>query len=232
MKRRTFITVASLAALGAGCSGKSKKTPHIRVEDFQTYQSGDPEIRIACVGDSITYGAGIQDREKYAYPSQLGALLGPRFTVRNLGHSGATASPKGDLPYIGTTEYQELEQFKPEVVILMLGTNDTKPQNWKGREVFEQEYRSLISEIRGLKSRPKIWVCFPPPVYKDAWGINAVTLDEMIEATERACDRDKVPVIDLYDALAGHPDFFPDGVHPNAKGSELMAKTVYQAVRP
>lgn len=232
MNRRHFFAVTGLAALAAGCARKSKRTPHIRVEDFQTYDSGDPEIRIACIGDSITFGAGITNRETMCYPAQLAGLLGPRFTVRNLGHNGATANRNGDLPYVGTTEFQALATFHPEVAILMLGTNDTKPQNWKGREEFEREYRSLIATLRALKPRPKIWACFPPPVYKDAWGINAGTLDEMIEATEVACDRDKVPIIDLNDALSGHPEMFPDGVHPDAKGAELMALTVFQAVRP
>lgn len=232
MNRRTFCALTALSALASGCARKSKRTPHIRVEDFQTYDSGDPDIRIACVGDSITFGATITDREKMCYPAQLAGLLGARFTVRNMGHNGATTNRNGDLPYIGTSEFQSLAEFKPEVIILMLGTNDTKPQNWKGREAFEQEYRSLVAALRALKPRPKIWACFPPPVYRDQWGITAVTLDEMIEATEIACDRDKVPIIDLNDALAGHPEMFPDGIHPDGKGAELIATTVYQAVRP
>ena len=76
----------------------------------------------------------------------------------------------------------------------MLGNaNDTKPQNWKGKEAFQHEYAALLASLKSLKSRPKIWACFPPPVYKDESGINAVTLDEMIEATEIVCDRDKIP---------------------------------------
>jgi hypothetical protein len=69
-------------ALAAGCRSKSKRTPHIRVEDFGRGESGDPIIRVACAGDSITYGAGVEDREKKCYPVRLNALLGPRFDVR------------------------------------------------------------------------------------------------------------------------------------------------------
>jgi len=232
MNRRTFLSLAALAVSAAGCGGKLKRTPHIRVEDFQTYQSGDPVIRIGCVGDSITYGAGIPDRETASYPAQLGKLLGPRFVVKNFGRNGATASRTGDLPWVGTTEFQALEAFQPEVIILMLGTNDTKPQNWKGRDAFETEYRSLVATLRAGKGRPKLWACFPPPVYKDGGGIRAETLDEVIDATEVACDRDRVPLIDINDALTGHPAMFPDGIHPNATGEELIATTVYQAVRP
>lgn len=232
MNRRLFLAAALGSAIATGCSSKSKRTPHIRVEDFATDRSGDPIIRVACVGDSITFGAGIQNRETACYPAQLERLLGPRFVVRNLGHSGATASRTGDLPYVSTPEYAQLTEFQPGVVILMLGTNDTKPQNWKGRQAFEADYRALVESIRDLKSRPKLWACFPPPVYKDEWGINALTLDEVMESIELVCDKAKVPVIDLFDALSGNPSSFPDGIHPNAKGAELMAKTVYQAVRP
>lgn len=230
MNRRLFLTFTLAAA--AGCSSESKRRPHIRVEDFATERSGDPLIRVACVGDSITYGAGIPDRETASYPARLGLLLGPRFEVRNLGHSGATVSRTGDLPYQATPEYAELSDFQPGVVILMLGTNDTKPQNWKGREAFEAEYRALLHSLRDLKPRPKIWACFPPPVYKDQWGINALTLDEVLDGIENVCDRERIPVIDLHDALSGLPSAFPDGIHPNARGAEVMARTVYQAVRP
>ena len=67
MNRRLFCALTLVTAAAAGCGGKSK-TPHIRVEDFQTYRSGDPLIQVACVGDSITYGAGIPDREKSPSP--------------------------------------------------------------------------------------------------------------------------------------------------------------------
>ncbi len=232
MNRRFFLAAALASAVGVGCSNKSKRTPHIRVEDFATERSGDPVIKVACVGDSITYGAGIPDREKASYPAQLERLLGPKFDVLNLGHSGATASRSGDLPYNTTPEYEKLKEFQPGVVILMLGTNDTKPQNWKGRAEFEASYKALLLSIRNLKSHPKVWACFPPPVYKDEWGINAITLDEVNECIENVCDREKVPVIDLNDAMSGTPTSFPDGIHPNARGSEQMAKIIYQAVRP
>jgi len=232
MNRRLFFSAVLASAVAAGCSSKAKRTPHIRVEDFSTDRSGDPIIRIACVGDSITFGAGIADREKSGYPAQLARLLGSRFDVRNLGHKGATVSTTGDLPYVSTSEYASLPEFQPNVVILILGTNDTKPQNWKGKETFETDYRSLLTSLKALKSRPKIWACFPPPIYKDEGGINALTLDEVMDGIEIVCDRQKFPVIDLFDALSGNPSSFPDGIHPNAKGAELLAKTVYQAVRP
>ncbi len=230
MNRRLFALLA-LFAFAVGC--RTKELPHIKVADFQDKRrTGNPIIKIACVGDSITYGAGVEGRETNSYPAQLGEYLGAGFEVRNFGRSGATLQKGGDLPYWTTDEAKAADAFQPDVVILKLGTNDTKPQNWKGKAAFIADYRAMIDRFRGLKSRPKLWVCLPVPVYGDHWGINAATLDEVIEATQEACDKSKIPVIDLNDALSGHPELFPDQVHPDAKGAVLMAKTVYQAIRP
>jgi len=231
MNRHHFSTLFALvAALLAGCA--KQEPPIIRLDEIQSRRGGDPIVRVACVGDSITWGAGVEGRETNSYPAQLQKLLGTRFDVRNFGRSGATASRTGDLPYWTTEEFTKASEFQPDVVILKLGTNDTKPQNWKGKDAFRKDFRDLLEHFRDLKSKPKLWVCQPVPVYGDQWGINAQTLDTVLEGVEEACDDRKVPVIDLFDALTGHPEMFPDKIHPNAKGAALMARTVYQAIRP
>ncbi len=230
MKLR-FLAWLPLLVLFVGCS--AKKPPYIDMAEIQNRRkTGDPIIRIACIGDSITFGAGVENRETNNYPSKLNAMLGPRFLVQNFGRSGATLSKVGDLPYWTTEEYRAATDSDPDVVIIQLGTNDTKPQNWRGKDAFKQDYKALWEHFRGLKSHPKVWVCLPVPVYGEQWGINAPKLDEAIECIQEVADREKIPVIDLNDALTGHPEFFPDKIHPNAKGAELMAKTVYQAIRP
>ncbi len=231
MNRRHFAALFALvAALLAGCA--KKEPPIIRLEEIQNRRGGDPIVRVACVGDSITFGAGVEGRETNSYPAQLQKLLGSRFDVKNFGRSGATASRAGDLPYWTTEEFTQATAFQPDVVILKLGTNDTKPQNWKNKDAFKKDFRDLLEHFRDLKSKPKLWVCQPVPVYADQWGINAQTLDTVLEGIEEACDDRKVPVIDLFDALGNHPEMFPDKIHPNAKGAALMAKTIYSAIRP
>src|SRR5688572_13260471 len=87
-------------------------------------------IRVACVGDSITYGYGIKDRERDSYPAQLGALLGSKWDVRNFGVNGATALKKGTRPYSGLQAYQDALAFEPDIVVIKLGTNDTNAKSW------------------------------------------------------------------------------------------------------
>lgn len=227
LHRRRFLALAPVLALVA-CA--RFEPPHVHVEDYE-----GRKVRVACVGDSITYGAGVEDRDRNHYPAVLGSLLGTSFEVRNFGRSGATLSRTGDLPYVSTDEFKAATSFTPDVVVLKLGTNDTKPQNWKGKEAFAKDLEALLEHFTSLgrKPRTKVWVCLPVPVFATQWGINAQTLEEgVIPVIMDTCQRRKIPVIDLNDALLGHPEMFPDKIHPNAAGARLMAHTVFQAIRP
>ena len=87
------------------------------------------KIKVACVGNSITYGAGIVNREKNSYPAQLQVYLGDKYEVRNFGSNGATAFHEGDYPYVQTEAYKQAIAYSPDIVFIKLGTNDSKPQN-------------------------------------------------------------------------------------------------------
>lgn len=121
-------------------------------------------IKVACVGNSITYGAGIVNRPKNSYPAQLQYYLGDKFEVRNFGHNGATALSNGDHPYTATAEYKASTDFQPDIVLIKLGTNDTKPQNWD-KEKFVADYQSLIKTYQSLDSHPRIVLLTPVRCY-------------------------------------------------------------------
>ncbi|HTI71093.1 MAG TPA: GDSL-type esterase/lipase family protein [Candidatus Limnocylindria bacterium] len=233
ISRRQMLSLLPAAALLAACSRKKIKPPIVRVEDYENRKGGFRPIRVACLGDSITFGAGVEEREKNNYPKLLGDYLGDRFEVKNFGRSGATLSRTGDLPYWTTEEMKAAQAFHPDVIILMLGTNDTKPQNWKNKKYFAGECRALIDTLRSARPKPKVWVCLPVPIYGNQWGITAETLEDgVIQALMEVSNDLKAPVIDLNDSLTGHPEMFPDKIHPNAAGAALMAKVIFQAIRP
>lgn len=229
LSRRSLLLGGSVVGiLGiAGLSGcRTAEPPHIKLEKFE-----GRTVKVACVGDSITFGAGVEDREKNCYPAKLGEYLGSTYEVRNFGRSGATLQKAGDVPYWTTEEFTAATAFQPDVVLIKLGTNDTKPQNWHGVPEFTKDLRALLDHFKGLKSHPQVWVCTPVPVFHDNWGINDATLNSgVIPSIMDECGRRKVPVIDLNDALTGKKAMFPDGVHPNAIGAELMARTVVDAI--
>src|SRR5262245_51897609 len=126
----------ALSIWSVGCANARK--PALHASDYQV------TILVACVGDSITFGAGVENRETNCYPVVLGKLLGARYNVRNFGVSGATLLKNGDLSYWKLPQFDQLTDFAPQVVILALGTNDSKPQNWKNGEQFAADLRDLL----------------------------------------------------------------------------------------
>jgi lysophospholipase L1-like esterase len=190
------------------------------------------KTRVACVGDSITFGAGIKDRAHNSYPAQLQQMLGDRYDVRNFGVSGRTMLKHGDYPYWKEKAFADAREFAPNIVVIMLGTNDTKPQNWKFKDEFAADAKALVQEFQGLASKPKVYLCRPVPVFPPgAFNIRADVLkDGVIPAVDQVAKETGAQVIDLYAALDGHADLFPDKVHPNAEGAKLMAEAVAKAV--
>ncbi len=185
---------------------------------------------VACVGDSITYGAGITDRLNDSYPAQLQRILREydlAWQVDNYGVSGATLLTKGDLPYIRQSAYVNAQTCNPDIVIIKLGTNDSKPQNWQYKSSFISDYSAMIDVFRNLPSRPQVWICKPVPAFSVNFAIRPdVIRDEILPVIDEIGRQKGVPVIDLYTALLPHANLFPDAIHPNAQGAGIMAETI------
>lgn len=188
-------------------------------------------VKVACIGNSITYGSGITDRPRDSYPSQLARMLGEKWEVRNFGVGGRTLLKKGDFPFWNEEAYAQAKAFLPDIVIIKLGTNDTKPQNWKYSGEFLADYRAMVKELKALSSHPKIYLCKPVPVYASRWGINdSIVVHGVIPAVEKLAKEEKLTIIDLYSALSGKASLFPDQIHPNAEGAGLMSKAICKAL--
>lgn len=188
-------------------------------------------VKIACVGNSITQGPGRDNPD--SYPGQLQALLGDAYQVTNFGVSGRTLLRKGDFPYWNEPQFQEVKDFAPDVVVIMLGTNDSKPQNWAHKADFRQDYIDLIAEFK--KKMPvdgKVYMVIPVPVTKDSFGITTSIMDnEMRLMLMDIADETNSELIDLYTPLMTRSDLFADGVHPNKEGLGIMATNIARAIR-
>jgi len=188
-------------------------------------------VKVACIGNSITYGSGIDNRPLNSYPAQLQRMLGENWIVRNFGVGGRTLLKKGDNPYWKEEAYSQAKAFLPDVVVIKLGTNDSKPQNWKFSSEFYTDYLAMVTELKNLPSHPRIYLCKPVPAYGNRWGINdSIIVHGVIPIIEKIAKKERLPVIELYSALSGKSDLFPDQIHPNADGAGLMAKTIYKAL--
>ncbi len=193
-----------------------------------------PVQRVACVGNSVTYGYGLSDREHTAYPVVLQQLLGEGFDVRNFGHSGATLLRHGHRPYTQLPEFRQAMDFKADLVVIHLGLNDTDPRNWPNYgDEFIGDYRALIDSFRVANPQARIWICLMTPIFHRHPRFQSGTRDwhEVIQKTIRqiAATTD-VGLIDLHTPLYSHPELFPDALHPNAEGAAILARTVCSAI--
>jgi len=186
----------------------------------------DKTLRVACVGDSITEGYGLAVQSKTGYPVMLDSILGAKYSVLNSGRSATTLQKKGDFPYWICKEFSNVFAYKPNIIVIKLGTNDTKPQNWHA-DKYEQDYQVLIDTFRTISSKPKIYLCLPVPVFKTRWGINDSTVvNGVIPIVEKLAQKNKLPVIDLYHGMSNQGDNFPDNIHPNEKAVKVMADII------
>lgn len=129
-------------------------------------------VRVACIGNSITFGAGIRNRSRDSYPSVLARMLGDSYWVKNFGVSARTMLNKGDHPYMNEPAYKNALAFNPNIVVIKLGTNDSKSFNWKYKADFMKDAQTMIDAFKGLPSQPKIYLCYPSKAYLTGDGIN------------------------------------------------------------
>ncbi|UAY50848.1 GDSL-type esterase/lipase family protein [Ferruginibacter albus] len=188
-------------------------------------------IRIACIGASTTYGGNIENREVNSFPAQLGKMLGSKWDVKNFGVDASGIIKKGSLPYWNTQAFKDAQAFLPNIVIFNIGVNDVQPQNWQYKDEFLSDYIEMITIFQNLSSHPKIYLCREIPVFQDKWGIRASVVNKELDPMKKKLAHQlKIPMIDLYKPLKQHSDLFPDGIHPNAAGATIMAKTIFKAL--
>jgi acyl-CoA thioesterase I len=190
-----------------------------------TNGNSSDKTRVACVGDSLTEGT--------FYPDDLWMLLGSNYTVGNFGVGGTTASLNSMSPYMDQHEFYRAKQFNPNIVIIMLGTNDANDIITSDNRSFVSGYVKLVESFQALSSKPQIWLVKPPPIFSNGTAPNAETLRTIIlPEIDQVAQQTNVSVIDVYSALASSGGFFPDGIHPDSQGSQLIADEIYRAITP
>jgi len=197
-------------------------------------------IKIACIGDSITFGARVKDPKKNAYPAQVQSILGPKYTVMNCGQNGIQMH--GYLKRWA----KRLQEFQPDIVTIKLGTNDTKRRDFSdpaNKAVFDKSFRAdtlgLLEFLSNLDSKPKVYLCYPVPVFnrkgkirKQLVGrINEKSIvEDVLPAITKIAKEKNLTIIDLYAALKGKSKLVPDDVHPGKEGQTILAKTIAAAI--
>lgn len=199
-----------------------------------SFSFAQEEIRIACIGNSITaYFGGYPSLDLDSYPAQLRILMGPGYNIQNYGVSGRTLLKHGDFPIWNEAAFAAALAFKPHIVTIMLGTNDSKPQNWVYKDEFISDYCAMIDTFRALETHPEIYVCIPPPAFSRKYDINdSVITYEMIPMLQQIIQQKNTHVIDFHTFFQGKGHLFYDGIHPTLDGLWEFAKEFYYHLHP
>ncbi len=189
---------------------------------------------IDCVGDSITYGTGVvKQRSRYSYPSILDDAFSYNVYVHNYGAPSHTMQKEGDLPYEKTGFLQKVEHDQPDVILLMLGTNDAKDYNWNKMRLI-RDYIVFVERLQKLTSHPDVYLMIPPATCMTHRGkathVVADYVDELPDLITKISQITHTHVIDLYHVTKGHSDYYFDKIHPNALGNQKIVHKIVQTL--
>ena len=194
----------------------------------------EPKIKVSCVGNSITYGMRLDNREEESYPAQLQKLLGERYEVGNFGKSGATLLRRGHRPYFKQEEFRQAMDFAGDIVVIHLGINDTDPRNWPHyQDEFVGDYLALVDSLRKVNPKARFLIARMTPIGSDHARFISGTKTwhgQIQDAIETVAYAAGAELIDFYEPLHRFPWLFPDAVHPTAEGAAILAKTVYSGI--
>ncbi|MDR0906161.1 MAG: GDSL-type esterase/lipase family protein [Oscillospiraceae bacterium] len=242
-----LLSLACILAVISGCAGAPADTAEspepsatsalAEPEPEQTAEEPPGVLKVACVGDSITEGLMIANPAVDSYPAQLQVLLGDGYEVKNFGVSGRTLQSSLPStvaafvagPYKNEAAYTNSLEFLPDIVLIMLGTNDAF---WAwDTEKYEAELEEFVNIYRDLDSAPEVWLMTCPPSYMAGFDYaSTIITNDVVPAINRVAEKIGAPVIDVYAALDGHSDLYVDGLHPGAAGAAIIAETVNNSI--
>ena len=201
----------------------------------QTTEAKEGQTRVACVGDSITYGHGISNWPKNNYPVLRQGLLGDKYHVNSYGVSGRAVQPDSDQPYTALPHYQESLTYDADIVVFMMGTNDSKPENWHGADAFKEDLLALLDSYGDAQ----ILLCTPAAsFFVDAQteglarhDIRPLVVEEIAQIVRDVAAERGYPLIDIHALTLEHPEWFSkDGIHPSNDGAAAIANVVADAI--
>lgn len=192
-------------------------------------------VRVSCIGNSITYGTGLEHPEREGYPAQLQRLLGEEYEVRQFGRPSATLLNQGPLPYMLQREFKDALAYGADIAIVHLGVNDTDEQAWPlHRGEFVSDYSALIDSLRKVNPKCRVMVARITPLTPKHRRYDKGVKEwhqEIRDSIDRVAKKNGCELIDFYSPLAQRMELLPDAIHPNAEGHTIMAKAAYEVIR-
>jgi acyl-CoA thioesterase I len=192
-------------------------------QTLRTEANSANSTRVACIGDSLTATSG--------YPYILQTMLGGNYIVDNFGAGSSTVLSNTSKTYIEQAAFQRAKAFQPDIVVIMLGSNDAHAGYYLLIDSFVADYERLVGEFQALASKPEIFLVKPPPIFTNEFNLsNANLVEGVIPRIAQVAKELGLPTIDVYTPMANHPEYFVDGVHPTEEGAGLIAREIRNAI--
>ncbi len=208
------------------------------IRTYPEYKKG--QIKVACVGDSVTYGHSVSSWSKNNYPAVLSRLIGENYHVCNFGVSGSTVQDSGDQPYTKTKAYTESLAYEADILVFMMGSNDSKPENWQSKEKFTEAYNQLLDTYLQKEKKPTVYLCTVPVAYfpdgvsegLTNYDIQPLIVETVADIVKEIAEERDLPIIDINSLTENRRDLFGrDNVHPNNEGAKAIAEEVFKAIK-
>jgi lysophospholipase L1-like esterase len=212
--RRTILSAAAVALIVILAA--------VSVFEFYQWQSVD-QIRVACVGDSITVSS--------QYPLDLWASLGSGYVVGDFGVGGAAVAKSTGMGYLRLEALEVAKGFNPDIVIIMLGTNDAYTYLTQNSTEFISDYITIIGEFQSLPNKPTIYLVEPIPIYTNYVSLSDdILVHTVIPDIQQVANQTGLKVIDAHTPLQNHPELYQDDIHPTADGAKVLADVIYAGI--
>jgi lysophospholipase L1-like esterase len=185
-------------------------------------------LKVACTGTSAMEGLG--STTGHHVPDELGRDLGTGFEVKNFAVDGTTAIASVDTSYAATPQMKAALAYNPDVVLFWFGGNDSFKGTWDAHKgEFKADYTSLVRAFQALPSHPKtllvrLWVFVNTPVQQTVINQEILPIIDQIGAETDST------LIDYRKAFETHPEYFPDGMHPNDTGTLAIGRLFADSV--
>ncbi|MSP07577.1 MAG: G-D-S-L family lipolytic protein, partial [Chitinophagaceae bacterium] len=190
-------------------------------------------VNIACIGNGVTYGIGVENREKNNFPQQLQYLLGANYKVTNFGAVNAPVLSNGVNGYNKTAAFKKSQTGNPNIVFVELGLDEIKTTDTAILSNFTITLEGIIQSYANLSSRPRIVLLLPLPIFLNDSSLlnNSVIKNKIIPKIQKIAFEKNLELLDLFSMFIDKQDLFLDKIHPSSLGGTLISKRLYELVK-
>lgn len=189
-----------------------------------------PKLRVACIGDSTTWGTHATRADGVTYPDCLAKMGRRRLLVRNFGVGSTTLLRRSGRAWCDTGELERAIDFKPDVLIVMFGVNEISHPALL--DDFLPDALWLVDQFQRAIPDSAILIATPTPLAPgdEKQPENTELATKIIPALRQVAQMKGCRMVEINQAYPPSLDYLPDGVHPNAQGNRLIAELVFNAI--